>query len=91
MVMEPNPADVPSQETMTYFAETRHYILRWPPELFAQEVERLIRRGAEWGTHRDWVAEVEVLLQQAFESQVPAEHIREIPTVPACAKGLVNG
>ena len=58
---------------MSYFAENQNYILRWPPGLFTQEVERLIRRGEEWGTDRDWVEEVRLLLDQAFESQVPAE------------------
>ena len=58
---------------MSYFAENQHYTLRWPPDLFAQEVGRLIQRGAEWGPDGDWSEEVKVLLEQAFESRVPAE------------------
>ena len=38
---------------MSYFAENQHYTLRWPPDLFAQEVGRLIQRGAEWGPDGD--------------------------------------
>ncbi len=58
---------------MSYFAGNQHYTLRWPPDLFAQEIQRLILRGTEFGMAREWVGEVEVLLGQAFESQIPAE------------------
>ena len=56
-----------------YFLNNPDYTLRWPPELFANEAKRLVRRGETLGAGIDWVYEVKLLLRQAFESSVPAE------------------
>lgn len=55
------------------------YELRWPPQLFVDEVDRLRGRknapiGALFGRDRlEWASDMEWLLAEAFVSSVPAE------------------
>ena len=62
-----------------YFLDNADYTLRWPPEVFAKEVQLLVRRGSQFGIDDDWEAEVDLLLRQAFVSSVPAEDFERIP------------
>ena len=59
-----------------------NYALRWPSDLFADEARRLVDRGRRRGVDRAWLAEVGVLLGQAFTSQVPADDFRELVLPP---------
>lgn len=63
---------------MSEFVDDPDYTLCWPPEVFAEEAERLVRRGADWGTGNEWVEEVDLLLRQAFASSVPADDFQQI-------------
>ncbi|MHB1535203.1 MAG: hypothetical protein ACYC1D_11480 [Acidimicrobiales bacterium] len=63
---------------MTKFVGDPDYTLRWPAEVFAEEAERLVVRGAEWGTGPDWAEEVDLLLRQAFTSSVPADDFKQV-------------
>lgn len=68
---------------MTDFVDDPDYTLRWPSAVFAEEAERLARRGAEWGMSRDWKEEVDLLLRQAFASSVPADDFKRVFETPA--------
>ena len=59
--------------TVEYFMNNPDYSLRWPSELFAEEVKSLYRRGMTVGADYDWEREVVRLLQEAFVSSVPAK------------------
>ena len=61
---------------MTDFADDPDFRLRWPNDLFADEVHRLIDRARTAGISREWQEEVEKLLQQAFASSVPVMEFR---------------
>lgn len=63
---------------MPAFASDSEYTLRWPPDLFAGEMRRLLRRGSQHGHTDEWEEEIALLLQQAFSSQVPAEDFRRV-------------
>ncbi len=58
--------------TEPIFDDNPDYALRWPPELFAREVELLVESGSERGMGSSWQSEVETLLLLAFESSAPA-------------------
>ena len=63
---------------MAYYDNNPDYTLRWPQELFAQEVELLVRRGDEMGAGSDWQEEVTLLLRQAFVSPIPADDFEKV-------------
>ena len=63
---------------MAHYDDNLDYTLRWPPEVFALEANRLVRRGAELGMDSDWQEEAVLLLQQAFESQEPANDFARV-------------
>ena len=65
-----------------YFLDNADYTLRWPPEVFAKEVQLLARRGSQFGMDDDWEKEVDLLLRQAFVSPVPAEDFERVPLYP---------
>jgi hypothetical protein len=67
---------------VTDFADDPDYTLRWPPHVFAEEAERLVRRGSEWGMSHDWAEEVDLLLRQAFASSVPADDFKQVVDTP---------
>lgn len=52
--------------------------LRWPPSVFAEETERLVRRATAWGINDEWVEEVGLLLRQAFQSSVPTDDFTRV-------------
>lgn len=56
-----------------YFKNNPDYTLRWPPELFVEEVSSLYRRGMTVGADDSWEREVARVLQEAFVSSVPAK------------------
>lgn len=58
------------------FAGDVDYELRWPPEIFADELRRLVIRARP--SDQAWVDEVALLLEQAFTSSVPMEEFRRI-------------
>lgn len=60
------------------FDDNPDYALRWPPELFAREVELLAESGSERGMDSSWQTEVETLLLLAFESSAPADDFKRI-------------
>lgn len=64
--------------SVNYFLNNPDYALRWPPELFAEQVRRLYQRGEAWGVDHEWSQEVVVLLKQAFESSVPVADFSQI-------------
>ena len=63
---------------MAYYDNNPDYTLRWPKDLFAQEVELLVRRGDEMGAGSDWQEEVAVLLRQAFVSPIPVDDFEKV-------------
>lgn len=63
---------------MPDFVGDPDYTLRWPPAIFAAEVERLVRRAATSASQSDWRDEVDLLLRQAFASAVPASDFRRV-------------
>jgi len=68
------------------FANNPDYALRWPPEIFAQELRLLINQATSYGIDDSWFEDVELLLRQAFDSQVPGddfERVRRLPPTPA--------
>ena len=69
---------------MSRFVGDPDYALRWPHDIFSEELSRLIR-GAERGENDPgWHDEVQLLLTQAFSSQVPADDFRALlPTAVA--------
>lgn len=56
------------------FAADDDYALRWPADLFADVLRRLVN-GAR-PTDQEWVEEVELLLREAFASTAPLEEFR---------------
>ena len=69
---------------MGRFAGEPDYALTWPPESFAVELQRLVRRAKRYGMGSEWYVEVETLLGQAFSSPVPFgdfKHALEAKTV----------
>jgi hypothetical protein len=56
------------------------YALRWPADLFAEELERLISRATP--PDQAWVEDVELLLSQAFASAAPLEEFRRLVSSP---------
>lgn len=56
---------------MTHWSSDPDFTLVWPPDLFEEELRHLIRKGEETGLDSDWRNEVETLLSQAFESDIP--------------------
>jgi hypothetical protein len=63
--------------TVNDYMKDPDYMLRWPPELFTEEIDRLIRRAMNFGLGAEWQEEVELLLRQAFSSPVPAEDFKK--------------
>lgn len=68
---------------MTNFVGDPDYTLRWPPAIFAEELERVVRRGRDDDADDDWFSEVELLLNQAFTSKVPADDFKRVWETPA--------
>lgn len=60
------------------FAGDSDFALRWPEAVLAEELRRLIVIGERDGLDSPWSDEVELLLQQAFSSAVPAEDFRRV-------------
>ncbi|WP_280470688.1 hypothetical protein [Nocardia farcinica] len=55
------------------------YVLRWPRELFVLKGKSLLAMAPpKAGTKSEWVAEVELLLREAFASEVPAQDISNV-------------
>lgn len=67
---------------MSEWSSDPDYTLRWPPDVFAEEVRRLIKRAEQNLSGRDWEDEVETLLRQAFGSEVPIEDFRAATAPP---------
>lgn len=59
-----------------YFQDNPDYTLRWPPRLFADELNSLYRRGVTVGADYEWEREVTRLLEEAFISSVPAQDFK---------------
>lgn len=53
------------------------YEVRWPLDLVATELDRLIDRGSSDGCGVEWRDEVEALLRQVFASVVPLREFGE--------------
>jgi hypothetical protein len=53
------------------------YEIRWPGDVLAAELDRLIARGRADGLDTTWQDEVETLLRQAFTSLVPQRAFQE--------------
>jgi len=53
------------------------YEIRWPHDVLAAELDRLITRGQADGLGSDWRDEAETLLRQAFTSAVPQREFGE--------------
>ncbi len=53
------------------------YEIRWPSDILAAEMDRLIARGRAGGLDTDWQDAVETLLRQAFTSPVPQREFGE--------------
>lgn len=68
---------------MSRFAGDPDYTLRWPRDIFIEELDRLLRRGETSGRDSDWEEEVAELLRQAFSSPVPANDFRKASSPPA--------
>jgi hypothetical protein len=70
---------------MSDFLNDPDYALRWPPEVFRSEVERMIRRARQFDIDHSWRSEVDTLLRQAFVSSVPRQDFDRIKgsAVPA--------
>ena len=64
---------------MSDFVDDPDYALRWPPEIFRSEVERLIRRARQFGIDQSWRSQVGTLLKQAFRSSVPSQDFEQLP------------
>lgn len=60
------------------FEDNPDYALRWPPDLFAREVELLVQSGRERSMDADWRSEVETLLSLAFISAAPGDDFNQI-------------
>ncbi len=60
------------------FAGDPDFAIRWPREVLADELQRLIAIGQRVGIDSDWMQEVELLLDQAFSSSVPADDFRRL-------------
>ena len=61
----------------TDFVGNACYKLSWPKDLFVEEVGLPWERGVEFGIGDEWSSEVELLLRQAFASEIPAEDFRQ--------------
>lgn len=69
---------------VTDYRHDPEYALRWPADLFREEVLRLVRAARQWGATYDWREEVIVLLRQAFPSDVPVQEFeRALDSQPA--------
>lgn len=58
---------------MTIEPDDPDYTLRWPPELFADEVRHLVEAARAGTLNDEWEQEVETLLRQAFVGSEPLE------------------
>ena len=56
------------------------YALRWPADLFGEELQRLVDRAGE--PDPEWTDEVALLLSQAFVSAAPVEKFRRLASNP---------
>ncbi len=65
---------------MGRFASDPDYTLRWPPEVLRNELQRLTLRARQYGESGEWREEVDLLLRQAFPSNVPVEDFRSLVT-----------
>lgn len=72
---------------MGRFANDPDFTLVWPPDVFAEELQRLIRRGRKQGMTKEWAAEVELLLRQAFQSTVPVTDFTLLYEAPDPSNG----
>ena len=59
--------------SLDYFLDNPDYTIRWPPELFAREIRRLLGRAYQFGRTREWNGEIDHLLREAFTSPAMAE------------------
>lgn len=53
------------------------YEIRWPHDILASQLDRLIARGRAESADAAWRDEVETLLKQAFASSVPQADFEE--------------
>lgn len=53
------------------------YEIRWPSDILAAELERLITRAHDDRGDTAWSEEVETVLRQAFTSPVPQREFQE--------------
>lgn len=58
------------------------YTLRWPPELFAEEVRHLVVAARSGTLDDEWEEEVATLLRQAFDGSEPLEAFCRQMTTP---------
>ena len=65
---------------MGRFAGDPDFAGRWPRDVLVDEIARLVSIGARDGLSGEWSQEVELLLEQAFESTVPLEGFRRMKT-----------
>ena len=56
------------------------YALRWPADVFGEELQRLVDRAGR--PDQEWTDEVELLLSQAFVSAAPVEEFRRLVSNP---------
>ena len=66
--------------SLDYFLDNPDYTLRWPSELFADEVRRLLTRAYQFGRTREWDDEIDHLLREAFTSPAMARDFGELLT-----------
>ena len=64
------------------FADDPDFARRWPKDLLAQELRRLVTVGERDGVTQEWSEEVELLLQQAFSSTLPVDDFRGAVSQP---------
>ena len=53
------------------------YEIRWPHDILAAQLDRLIARGRADGLDASWQDEVETVLRQAFASPVPQRDFQD--------------
>lgn len=67
---------------MGQFANHPDYRLRWPADVFKDALGELATRGLNEGTSPAWREDVELLLRQAFGSDVPIDDFRKVTEKP---------
>ena len=67
---------------MSQHAGDPDYTLVWPPQIFREEVGRIISRGEALNYSVEWLDEVKTLVRQAFSSSVPGDDLEAVLTGP---------